>query len=268
MTSASEVVPLPAPADGPVVLTCDGPVATITLNNPRRKNAMTHQGWAALRDAVREVGAGDFRVLVITGAGTDFCAGADLSGARSGKHPYLDMRVVADACVGVHRLAMPVVARVDGVAVGAGLNLALACDLLVATSRSRFSEIFVKRGLSVDFGGSWVLPRLVGLHRAKELVLLGDILDAAQAQEMGLIHRVVEPADLDATVDALVARLVAGPPMALRLSKQLLNDSFDSSLEKALDEEGRAQAVNLGMDDAREAAAAFLERRTPVFRGT
>lgn len=267
MTSVPQVVHLPTEPQPPVVLRQAGPVATITLDNPRRKNAMTNAGWAALRDAVREVAASDARVLVLTGEGTDFCAGADLSGARTGRHPYLDMRVVAEACLAVHRLAMPVVARVDGVAVGAGLNLALAADLLVATTRSRFSEIFVKRGLSVDFGGSWLLPRLVGLHRAKQLVLLGDILDAATAQEIGLVHRVVEPEQLDAAVDELVARLAAGPPMALRLSKQLLNDAFESSLEKALDEEGRAQAVNLAMDDAAEAAAAFLERRTPVFRG-
>ena len=266
MTVAPPISPA-ASSEAPVLLSHHGDVATIVLNNARRKNALTYPGWAALRDAVREVSASDARVLVLTGAGTDFCAGGDLSGEPTGNHPYMDMRIIAEAVIAVHTLPIPVVARIDGVAVGGGMNLALACDLLVATTRSRFSQIFVKRGLSVDVGGSWLLPRLVGLHRAKQLVLLGDMLDAGAAQEIGLLHHVVEHHQLDAAVDELVARLVAGPPMALRLSKALLNNAFENPLEKALDDEGRAQAINLGMGDAREAAAAFLERRAPVFRG-
>jgi 2-(1,2-epoxy-1,2-dihydrophenyl)acetyl-CoA isomerase len=257
----------PADPDAPVLLQVSDQIAHVTLNNPRRKNAMSWAAWAALRDTARALADSSVRVVVITGAGTDFCAGADLSGGPSGRHALDDMRIVGDACLAVHRLPMPVVARVDGVAVGAGLNLALACDLVIASERSRFSEIFVRRGLSVDFGGSWLLPRLVGLHRAKELVLLGDLLDAPTAYEMGLLHRLVPEAELDATVDDLVARLAAGPPIALRLSKRLLNDSFQRNLDEAVDAEATAQAVNHATADTQEAAAAFLERREPRFRG-
>ncbi|MGY1810051.1 enoyl-CoA hydratase/isomerase family protein [Blastococcus sp. SYSU D00669] len=254
-------------ATEPVLLRRDGAVATLTLNNPRRKNAMTPAAWRALHAALDEVAASDARVLVVTGADGDFCAGADLSGGGGPWAPMAFMTMVNEACLALHRLPIPTVARVDGVAVGAGMNLALACDLVVASSRARFSEIFVKRGLSVDFGGSWVLPRLVGLHRAKELVLLGDMLDAGQALEWGLVREVVAPEDLDAAVGRLADRLGAGPPVALRLSKRLLNDSFEASLERALEDEARAHGVNIVTEDAAEAGRAFLEKRDPTFRG-
>lgn len=147
------------------------------------------------------------------------------------------------------------------------MNLALGCDLVVATARARFSQIFVKRGLSVDFGGSWLLPRLVGLHRAKELAFLGEIISGAQAKEFGLIHRLVPPEALDAAVDELVTALRNGPPVALAGTKALLNNAFDVTLQQALDDEARVQAVNLGLHDAQEAAQAFRDKRQPVFDG-
>jgi enoyl-CoA hydratase/carnithine racemase len=252
----------------PVLLTRDGAVATITLSNPRRKNAMSRAAWRALRAALAEVAASDARVLVVTGAAGEFCAGADLSGAGEERRPPLvDMTEVNQACLALHRLPVPTIARVDGVAVGAGMNLALACDFVVASSRARFSEIFVRRGLSVDFGGSWVLPRLIGLHRAKELVLLGDMLGAQQALAWGLVREVVEPGELDAAVARLADRLLAGPPVAMRLSKRMLNDSFEASLDRALEDEARSQQVNFATDDTAEAGRAFLEKRDPVFRG-
>jgi 2-(1,2-epoxy-1,2-dihydrophenyl)acetyl-CoA isomerase len=179
----------------------------------------------------------------------------------------VDMTEVNEACLALHRLPVPTIARVDGVAVGAGMNLALACDFVLASARARFSEIFVRRGLSVDFGGSWVLPRLVGLHRAKELVLLGDIIDAATAHEWGLVREVVEVDALDAAVAALAGRLAAGPPIAMRQSKRMLIDSFEASLERALEDEARSQQINFATADTVEAGAAFLEKRDPVFRG-
>jgi 2-(1,2-epoxy-1,2-dihydrophenyl)acetyl-CoA isomerase len=177
------------------------------------------------------------------------------------------MTEVNEACLALHRLPIPTIARVDGVAVGAGMNLALGCDFVVASSRARFSEIFVKRGLSVDFGGSWLLPRLVGLHRAKELVLLGDMLGAEQAREWGLVREVVEPAALDDAVARLAGRLLAGPPTAMRLSKRMLNDSFEATLDRALEDEARSQQVNFATEDTAEAGRAFLEKRDPVFTG-
>jgi 2-(1,2-epoxy-1,2-dihydrophenyl)acetyl-CoA isomerase len=255
------------PGDAPVLVTRADGIVTVTLNQPRRKNAVTAQGWLGLREAFSSVRLGTDRVLVVTGAGEDFCAGADLSAPAGESHFVVSMALVNEACLALHRIPVPTLARVDGVAVGAGMNLALACDFVIASARARFSEIFIKRGLSIDFGGSWVLPRLVGLHKAKQLVLLGDILSAQQAHELGIVGRVVPPGELDAAVSDVVARLAANPPIAAWLSKQMLNDSFDVSLQQALDTEGRNQAINFTLEDTREARDAFLEKRQPVFRG-
>jgi enoyl-CoA hydratase/carnithine racemase len=254
-------------SEGLRVERADGTV-TVTLDRPHRKNAVTEQGWAHLLEALRGVRPGQDRVLVLTGAGEDFCAGADLA-ATPGQatHPLHGMRAIGDTCLALHRLPVPTVARVDGVAVGAGMNLALACDLVVASDRARFSQIFVKRGLSLDFGGSWVLPRLIGLHRAKELALLGTIIDGRRADELGLVHRLVAPEQLDETVAALVAELRAAPPVALLQTRMLLNNAFDVTLAQALDDEARSQSVNLVMHDAQEAFEAFLAKRPPVFEG-
>jgi len=244
-------------------------VVRVTLDRSARKNAVNEQMWVELRAAFETMAAdGDDRVLVITGAGDAFCSGADLSGAEdSDRHHLARMRIIGDACLALHRIPKPTIARVNGVAAGAGLNLALACDLIVASSDARFSEIFARRGLSVDFGGSWVLPRLVGLHRAKELVLLADIIDAAEAERLGLVNRVVAPEELDAVVDDWARRLADGPPIALGLSKRLLNDSAGRTLEEALEDESRAQTINFATADAMEAITAFFQKRTPVFRG-
>src|SRR4051812_14567743 len=161
----------------------------------------------------------------------------------------------------------PASPRVPGGAGGAGLNLALVCDLVVASDEARFSEIFARRGLSVDFGGSWVLPRLVGLHRAKELVLLADIIDAKEAQDYGLVNRVVPAAQLDAFVDDWATRLASGPPVALSMSKRLLDQSTAVSLAQALEAEAQAQNVNFATTDMAEAMTAFLEKRQPQFKG-
>jgi 2-(1,2-epoxy-1,2-dihydrophenyl)acetyl-CoA isomerase len=262
MTSTDEA----APAAPPFSVSHESRVATLTISNPRRKNAIGPAAWKALRDAVADVAGSDARVLVITGEGDEFCAGADLS-APAERHALIGMHEVNEACLAVHRLRIPVICRVDGYAVGAGMNLALAGDFLIASDRARFAQIFVKRGLSVDFGGSWLLPRLVGLHRAKEMVLLGDMIDAATLHGLGIVRQVVPPERLDDAVAGLAGRLAAGPPMALAQSKRLLNDAFESSLEGALEAEAHAQAVNLAMEDAAEAGRAFFEKRPPVFRG-
>jgi len=137
----------------------------------------------------------------------------------------------------------------------------------VASENARFSEIFAKRGLSLDFGGSWLLPRLVGMHRAKELALLAEIIDADRAAEMGLVNRVLPDGELDAFVDDWAARLAGGPPIALAMSKRLLNNSMHVTLEEALDDEGLSQTVNFGTKDTIEAIKAFVEKRDPVFEG-
>jgi enoyl-CoA hydratase/carnithine racemase len=253
-----------------IEVTRHGGVVTVTLNRPAKKNAATVQMWAELRDAFRDIsGRADDRVVVVTGAGGEFCAGADLWEATSDapKHGLAAMRHVGDAALALHRLPQPVIAKVRGVAVGAGCNLAFGCDLVVAGTSARFSEIFSRRGLSIDFGGSWVLPRRVGLHVAKEIAFFGDILSAAEAQSYGLVNRVVDDAELDAFVDAWAARLLASPPIALAQTKRMLDNSMSRTMEQALDDEGAAQTINFSTKDTTEAILAFAEKREPTFRG-
>jgi 2-(1,2-epoxy-1,2-dihydrophenyl)acetyl-CoA isomerase len=233
-------------------------VVTLTLNRPEKKNAMSGAMFDELLAVFREVDASTSdRVLVITGAGDAFCSGADLGDRGSDtRHPLQRLHWVGNIALALHRIPKPVIARVNGVAVGAGMNLALGCDLIVAAETARFSEIFVRRGLSIDFGGSWILPRLIGMHRAKELALLGDIISAKEAAELGLVNRVVPADQLDTVVDEWATRLAAGPPIALSMTKRLIGESFQVTMEEALEAEGLAQTVNNGTEDAREAIKA------------
>jgi 2-(1,2-epoxy-1,2-dihydrophenyl)acetyl-CoA isomerase len=184
-----------------------------------------------------------------------------------GEHHLGRMHYINQLPLALHDCPKPTIAKVNGVAAGAGLNLALGCDLIVASSEARFSEIFAKRGLTVDLGGTWLLPRLVGMHRAKELALFGDIIDGAEAERIGLVNRVVPHAELDTFVDTWASRLAEGPPLALQMSKQLLNAAVSSSLQEALNAEAMAQSVNFGSEDTPEAIAAFFQKRAPTFKG-
>ena len=257
-----------------------GGVVTITLDRPEKKNAINGRMWDDLEGVLAGIARSTTdRAVVLTGANGEFCSGADVSDmapARSGSeapggpppmHQLGAMRRVGDICLAMYRLPQPTIAKVRGVAVGAGLNMALVCDLVVAGDTARFSEIFARRGLSLDFGGSWILPRRVGMHRAKELALLADIIDAPTAAEMGLVNRVLPDAELDAFVDEWAARLAAGPPIALAMTKRLLNNSFNVTLEEALDDEGLSQTVNFSTSDTAEAVRAFMDKRAPTFHG-
>ncbi|MCX4766545.1 enoyl-CoA hydratase-related protein [Streptomyces sp. NBC_01275] len=252
-----------------VLLTRDADgVRTLTLNRPHRRNALDPQLWEALRAALSEAG-GDrsVRALVLTGAGGAFCSGADLSRGVSAAHPLYRMRTLTDVALLLHELPVPTVAKVTGVAVGAGWNLALGCDLVVATPQASFSQIFARRGLSPDLGGSWLLPKLVGLQQAKRLALLAETVDAEEARALGLVTWVVDAGEVDAFVDDLTARLTAGPPVALAQTKALLNEGGDRTLRDALAGEARAQAVNFASADAPEAYEAFTQKRAPHFTG-
>lgn len=243
-------------------------VLTMTLNRPEKKNAANHVMWDELLDTFRQVRHdADVRVLVITGAGDGFCSGADLSGGGPKRHQLAAMRHIHDIALGLHELPMPTIAKVNGVAAGAGLNMALGCDLIVASDRARFSEIFHRRGLSVDFGGTWLLPRLVGIHKAKELAFFADIIDASTAEQLGIVNRVVPHDDLDAFVDDWASRLAAGPPIAMAQTKSMLNQAMTSTMAEALDAEGWAQTVNFNTEDTAEAVKAFLDKRDPEFKG-
>jgi enoyl-CoA hydratase/carnithine racemase len=260
--------------DSLLVERADG-VVTCTLNRPDKKNAITGEMWVGLIELFETVATNpDDRVLVLTGAGDGFCSGADLSGggterAASGVGGALaGMRTVGRAALGLHELAKPTIAAVNGVAAGAGCNLALGCDLIIASEQARFSEIFSKRGLVVDFGGSWILPRLVGMHRAKELVLLADVIDAAEAERIGLVNRIVAHDQLETTVKEIATRLANQAPLALAASKRLLDQSFAVSMAEAVDAETTAQALMSTTNDTREAILAFFERREPRFTGS
>jgi enoyl-CoA hydratase/carnithine racemase len=245
-------------------------IVTVTLSNPAKRNAIPVAAWPEIEGAFREVGRRrDDRCVVLTGDGDDFSSGADVAGGASDDvgHPLRTMRAISGAIEALHGLPQPVVARVSGVCVGIGLNMALACDIVVASDDARFSEIFARRGLSLDGGGSWSLPRIVGLLRAKELALLGDIITAAEAERVGLVTRMVPRADLDATVADLATRLAAGPPLALSMTKRLLDNSAQLTLAQALEAEAQAQVVNFGTKDTAEALRAFVERREPRFEG-
>ena len=246
-------------------------VVTVTLNRPAKKNAANGEMWDELLQTFRDIGSsGQDRVMVLTGAGGDFCAGADLTGGGAGspgQHQLAQMRHVGDVALSLHRLPIPTIAKVRGFAVGAGCNMALGCDLVVASDNARFSEIFSRRGLSIDFGGSWLLPRIVGMHRAKELALFADIIDAAEAERIGLVNRVVADAEIDEFVTAWATRLAAGPPIAMAMTKRLLDNSLQVTMEQALDDEGVAQTVNVSTADTAEALSAFVEKREPRFEG-
>jgi 2-(1,2-epoxy-1,2-dihydrophenyl)acetyl-CoA isomerase len=252
-----------------------GGVVTCTLNRPEKKNAITSEMWLGLIDLFEEVAVNpDDRVLVITGAGDGFCSGADLSGAASAEAAsgvggaLAGMRTVGRCAMALHDLGKPTIAAVNGVAAGAGCNLALGCDLVIASGRARFSEIFSKRGLVVDFGGSWILPRLVGMHRAKELILLADVIDATEAERIGLVNRIVPHEELGEAVADVALRLANMAPLALAASKRLVNQAFAVSLAEAIEAESTAQALMSTTSDTREAILSFFEKREPKFTGT
>lgn len=247
----------------------DAGVVTVTMNRPEKKNAANGQMWDELGAIFSEVADTDSdRVLVVTGAGGAFCSGADLSDSSSlTRNGLTRMRHIGDSALALHRLTKPTIAKVNGVAAGAGANLAFGCDLIVASSDARFSEIFARRGLSVDFGGTWLLPRLVGLHKAKELAFFAEVIGADEAERLGLVNRVVPAGELDAFVDDWARRLASGPPMALSMTKTMLNNSLMVSMDQALEDEARSQSVNFGTNDFREAVSAFLEKRDPTFEG-
>lgn len=255
-----------------VLVSDRGPVRWLTLNQPQRKNAVPSDGWDQIATALGDFAHSEQRVVVIQGAGDDFCSGADLNldeldDLRSPAVGREYMKRPGRAATALHRLAKPSIAAVDGVAVGAGMNLALGCDIVVATERVRFSEVFVRRGLTLDFGGTWLLPRLVGLARAREIALTGRTIEAAEALDIGMVSRIVVATDLESHVGEIANLLAAGAPLAQRFIKTGLDRSLDMTFEQSIAFEDQAQGALLASDDLREGVAAFLERRDPNFEG-
>jgi len=245
----------------------------LTLNRPERLNAFTEELHRLLRAALQAAGDDEScRALLLTGAGRAFCTGQDLSARRfePGVTPDLGrslQQLYNPLIRAIRALPKPVVCAVNGVAAGAGANLALACDIVLAARSARFIQAFSKVGLIPDCGGTWTLPRLVGPARARALMLLAEPLPAAQAAQWGMIWQVHDDADLLPAARALCAKLAALPPIGLALTKQALEASGGNDLDAQLDLERDLQAAAGRTDDYREGVAAFLEKRPPRFTG-
>jgi enoyl-CoA hydratase/carnithine racemase len=250
----------------------EGQVVTITLNRPEKKNAMNDVMFDEIGGSFAAAGADpDVRCVIVTGAGDAFCSGADLTDTGSAIGSALDlkrrMHKIDEIARAIVTCPKPTIAKVTGIAAGAGCNLALCCDFIVATREARFAELFVKRGLVVDFGGTWALSRLLPLNKAKELAMLGETLSAEEADRLGLINRLCDADEVDAVVKDLAARVCALPPATISLIKENLNRATERSFEETLDAEANTQALMFASEDTREALLAWIEKREPRFTG-
>ena len=250
-------------------------VATLTLNRPERLNALGGTLRDDLYDAVlRASGDADVRVIVVTGAGKGFCSGGDVKAMNEVKEgraerPLIDkVAPLRDRVLLAMRDApQPVIAAVNGAAAGAGMNLALGCDIRLASTAAKFTQAFVKRGLHPDWGGTYFLPRIVGMAKACELIFTGEIIDAQTALGLGIVSAVHPPEELMPATYELARKIAVGPPIAIRLAKRALYHGLDVDLRSALEFETFAQNIASETDDAREGIRAFVEKRPAVFKG-
>ncbi|MYH97296.1 MAG: hypothetical protein F4129_12415 [Acidimicrobiia bacterium] len=267
--------------DGDILVAQDGGVLTLTLNRPDAHNAITPDQRNFLADEFARISEDlSVRAVIFTATGKGFCTGADLRVARPdqvrppGAPDRAIMEVARGIKVGAQKLISaildcekPVIAAVNGTAAGMGVHMAVACDLVVAAEGVRFIEVFVRRGLVPDAGGVYLLPRLIGPQKAKELMFFGDDVSAADAAAMGLINRVVPPDELMTTAQAWSERLAAQPTKSLTMSKLLVNRSFETSRQTMFEMESWAQEVLMAGEDANEGVQAFKERRDPNWKG-
>jgi 2-(1,2-epoxy-1,2-dihydrophenyl)acetyl-CoA isomerase len=270
------------PLDEQVLHRVDDGIAWITLNRPEAQNAVTPEQRNRLIDLLAEASADiGTRAVVLTATGKGFCTGADLRGGPQAAPARPDgaperatgdiSRLLRD---GAQRLIAavldcekPVIAAVNGTAAGIGAHLAFSCDLVIAAESARFVEIFVRRGLVPDGGGAYLLPRLIGLHKTKELMFFGDFLSAADAASIGLVNHVVDDAELPDVAAEWAARLADGPTRAIALTKWLVNRSLETDRAGAFHDEALAQELNMGTHDAQEGVQSFVERRPAEFKG-
>jgi 2-(1,2-epoxy-1,2-dihydrophenyl)acetyl-CoA isomerase len=247
-------------------------IATLTMNRPEARNALDVPMREELVNALDEIERdAAVRVVILTGAGGHFSAGGDVKTMAARRHTAAEGRARVELLnrfvLRLFNFPKPTIAMVDGFAVGAGCNIALGCDMIVASDRAKFGEVFLKIGLVPDGGGTWLLQRVVGLSKAKEMVLTADIIDAAEALRIGLVNRVVPAAELESVTRALAAKIALGPPLAATLAKSLLNRAATVDLAAALEGEAFGQSNAITSEDHAEGVRAFLEKRAPKFQG-
>jgi enoyl-CoA hydratase/carnithine racemase len=264
--------------DDPILFERRGAIALLTLNRPDTRNALSGEAMFAAFESLFEQLNADMgiRVAILTGAGSAFCSGGNVAEMRdrTGMFGGTPEQIAANYAAGIQRiprafqrLQVPIIAAVNGPAIGAGNDLATMCDLRIASTTAKFAESFVKVGIIPGDGGCWLLPRVVGAAKAAEMAFTGDTLDAAEALRIGLVSRVVEPAALLDEALALAGRIAANPPQVLRWTKQLLQQARQGTLDEALTTAGRLQGLAHHTADHAEAVAAFFEKRAPVFTG-
>ncbi|MFH1625523.1 MAG: enoyl-CoA hydratase [Pseudomonadota bacterium] len=261
-------------AEESILLKKEGNIGTIILNRPDRLNALDWPAQWLFAEKLDEVAAdSEIRVLIITGAGKAFCAGGDVAAQKS----RIGMKV-AERREGfrklqrnplrIRKMSIPVIAMVNGAAVGAGCNLALACDIVIASEKARFGQAFVKVGLVQDYGGTYLLSRLVGTKKACELVFTGDIIDPNEALRIGMINKVVPPEKLESVTKEMAMKIATRAPLAVSIAKRSIYDAYEKfDLETALEYEIYTQGFCSDTEDHKEGSTSFLEKREPIFKG-
>lgn len=255
-----------------LLVTLEDGIKRITINRPERRNSVDRETIERLRDAIQQSEADATRVIILTGAGESFCAGADLAATSATDIANYDVtRAIREnvnpTILAMRSIPVPIIARVHGHAVGVGHNYALACDMIIASEQALFGQVFVRIGLMPDGGSTYFLPRLVGYQKAFELMAMGEIIGAQDALRLGLINRVVPFAELDSTVDSVAARLAAAPQVAMAKIKAGLNHGAQAELAAALDFEAVNQDDCFHSPDFMEGVTAFIEKRKAVFGG-